>query len=86
MRAFATPSVQAPRRAIDVAQLERDGDLRGLVWVLEDPSAEDIAVAATVTEAGAIPLLVELVRGGSVVSNATIAAAVVEATYHYHAR
>jgi hypothetical protein len=38
--ASAPLSVQVPFTAIDVAQLERDGDLRGLVRVLEDFSAD----------------------------------------------
>jgi hypothetical protein len=65
-----------------VAQLEQDGDLRGLVRVLEDASTDgatkanaaralgNLAAAnanykVAVATAGAIPLLVELLRGGS---------------------
>jgi mannose/fructose-specific phosphotransferase system component IIA len=38
---FAPPSIQARRRALDVAQLEQSRDFCGLVRVLEDASADD---------------------------------------------
>ena len=83
MCAFVAPPVfQAVRRAADVAQLGRDGDLRGLVRLLEDASTDDTTKSnaaralclfvdanennrAAVAAAGAIPPLVELLRGGS---------------------
>jgi hypothetical protein len=79
---FAPPSVQGPRRAVNVAQLERDRDLRGLVRALEDTCADGAIKAnvagalgnlmiadnenrAAVLAVGAIPPLVELLRGSS---------------------
>jgi hypothetical protein len=53
---FAFPSVQAPRRAVDVAQLEQDRNFRGLVRVLEDASA------GGATKANAAPPLRILTR------------------------
>jgi hypothetical protein len=54
--------------AVDVAQLERDGDLRGLVRVLEDTSV-DCAIKAKAAEA-----LSNLVFADDVIAAAVVAA------------